>query len=445
MPKPSPVAEPTPRKTPKPLFALNVPSPRNAKLRASPEISTGPIFTFAPTDWNETSSCVALAPVSSLKSRAVSVTNVESLTSSVSTWNWNESTLPFANVSWRRIASSFVVPSALRSSAVVAVGDRDRERAAREELRAARRDVDRAVEVDRPCRTVTEKFWTPIRMSSNSRTLPSRIFPSPAVAVAGRAVRRRHAADPELGDAEREAVAADDEARDDRRGALPGSVTLCPAFGSNGRMIPRTPNFGKTTFALLIADELLARSGPAGSYWIWMPSAVIVTTSGTVASRPGDAQAELARDVDAEVAAQQAERVDGDVERAEDAGQVDGDAALTAGCVVLPSASVARSRPIAIVRTTMPSLKPKSASPTVGPCRRSGPRLTTPVAVAAPGAAALSVNDCVRPAPLAFASGARRRPGVRAGAERRASSNAIVTAPGWKRSIAFCGFLSLRK
>ena len=47
--KPSPVAEPTPRKTPKPGFALNVPSPRNAKLRASPASSSEPILTFAPT------------------------------------------------------------------------------------------------------------------------------------------------------------------------------------------------------------------------------------------------------------------------------------------------------------------------------------------------------------------------------------------------------------
>jgi hypothetical protein len=70
----SPVAEPTLRKTPKPGFVLNVPSPRNAKFRASPLSSTEPIFTFAPTDPNETSSSLSAAPVSSMKSRAVSVT-----------------------------------------------------------------------------------------------------------------------------------------------------------------------------------------------------------------------------------------------------------------------------------------------------------------------------------------------------------------------------------
>ena len=46
----SPVAPPTPRKTPKPFLVLNEPSPRKAKLRASPESSSEPILTFAPTD-----------------------------------------------------------------------------------------------------------------------------------------------------------------------------------------------------------------------------------------------------------------------------------------------------------------------------------------------------------------------------------------------------------
>jgi hypothetical protein len=115
----SPVAEPTLRKTPKPGLVLNVPSPRKAKLRASPAISRPPIFTVAPIAWNETISCWALAPVFRLISRPVSVTRLPSVMFIVSTLNWNESTLPPENVSWRRIASSFGVPSAFLSSAVL--------------------------------------------------------------------------------------------------------------------------------------------------------------------------------------------------------------------------------------------------------------------------------------------------------------------------------------
>ena len=59
----SPVAEPTERKMPKPASVLNVPLPRNAKLRASPASSRPPIATLAPTGMNETSSSSALAPV----------------------------------------------------------------------------------------------------------------------------------------------------------------------------------------------------------------------------------------------------------------------------------------------------------------------------------------------------------------------------------------------
>ena len=119
MPNAEPLAEPTLRNTPKPFFVLKVPSPRNAKFRASPVTSIGPILTFAPTDTNETSSSFEAAPVFRLKPVAFSVTKDDSLISSVSTWNWNESTLPFENESWRRIASSLSEPSALRSSAVL--------------------------------------------------------------------------------------------------------------------------------------------------------------------------------------------------------------------------------------------------------------------------------------------------------------------------------------
>ena len=51
-----PVAELMVRKIPKPGFVLKLPSPRKAKLRASPPSSNEPIFTRAPIDWNEISS-----------------------------------------------------------------------------------------------------------------------------------------------------------------------------------------------------------------------------------------------------------------------------------------------------------------------------------------------------------------------------------------------------
>ncbi len=75
-------------------------------------------MTFAPTAPKETSSWLAAAPVLSMKSRAVSVTNVEMLISSVSILILKASTLPAVKVSSRRSASSLSVPSALRSSAV---------------------------------------------------------------------------------------------------------------------------------------------------------------------------------------------------------------------------------------------------------------------------------------------------------------------------------------
>ena len=71
----SPVADPTERNTPKPWSVTKVPSPRNPKLRASPPITREAMDTRAPTDWNEIIRLVVpAAPVSSRKSRALSVT-----------------------------------------------------------------------------------------------------------------------------------------------------------------------------------------------------------------------------------------------------------------------------------------------------------------------------------------------------------------------------------
>ena len=118
IPKPSPVAEPTPRKTPKPGLVLNVPSPSEREVARLAAQLEAPILTFAPTDWNETSPRSRPAPVLRKKSRAVSVTKLESLISSVSTLNLNASTSPPAKTSSSRIASSFGEPSGLLSSAV---------------------------------------------------------------------------------------------------------------------------------------------------------------------------------------------------------------------------------------------------------------------------------------------------------------------------------------
>ena len=61
----------------------------NWKFRASPPIAMPPMLTCAPTETNETSASVALAPVSTMKSRAVSVRTEPSVTTIVSAWNLN--------------------------------------------------------------------------------------------------------------------------------------------------------------------------------------------------------------------------------------------------------------------------------------------------------------------------------------------------------------------
>jgi len=61
----------------------------NWKFRASPPIAMPPTLIWAPTEANETSASVALAPVSTKKSRAVSVSTDPSVISIVSAWNLN--------------------------------------------------------------------------------------------------------------------------------------------------------------------------------------------------------------------------------------------------------------------------------------------------------------------------------------------------------------------
>ncbi len=104
----------------------------------------------------------------------------------------------------------------------------------------------------------------------------------------------------------------------------------------------------------------------------------------------------------------------------------------------VPKASDARSTPIAIVSTSMPSgLKPTSAIPIVGVCSVSGPSWIVPVAGSAPGAAGESVKVWLSPARL-------RVPVVVLKLSVSVLKNSTVIAPAWKRPIAFLVSLSLR-
>ena len=126
--KASPVAEPTPRKTPKPVFALNVPSPRKAKLRASPPSSSEPILTFAPTDERDELLRRARAGVEHEVARGQRDERRELDLERVDVELERVDLAVRGTSAARRSASSFGVPSGLRSSAVGAVGDRGGER-----------------------------------------------------------------------------------------------------------------------------------------------------------------------------------------------------------------------------------------------------------------------------------------------------------------------------
>jgi hypothetical protein len=105
-----------------------------------------------------------------------------------------------------------------------------------------------------------------------------------------------------------------------------------------------------------------------------------------------------------------------------------------------PKASPARSRPTAIVSTTMPSAKPKSAMPMLGPCRLNGPSDVGPVEVAAPGAAGSTVKVNCRFCSLRLGSVA-----VEVSWLLQEPTNFTVTVPGWKIPVALFGARSFRK
>ena len=197
------------------------------------------------------------------------------------------------------------------------------------------------------------------------------------------------------------------DAGPDRAVGVLGDV-LALRSGRTGRSLPVTPSLGKVMSAVLTTTRRWS-SGAGG----------VVADDDAGGAQRGDVgddrlerghpQAPLAGRLDAELAAEQAEHVDGEVEGADDADQVDGDAAALLGgarpgasswSALPPKARLARSTPTAMVSTTMPSAKPKSASPMLGPCRVSGPRAIGPPVVAEPGAEASMVKVWVWPAAL---------------------------------------------
>ena len=104
--KASPVAEPTPRTRPNPGRASKLPSPRIWKFRASPESSTLPILTVAPTERNSTTASSSAAPVFSTNPTVRRVTKVPRFSSRVSTSKRKDSTRPCSNPKVARRASS---------------------------------------------------------------------------------------------------------------------------------------------------------------------------------------------------------------------------------------------------------------------------------------------------------------------------------------------------
>ena len=191
----------------------------------------------------------------------------------------------------------------------------------------------------------------------------------------------------ELGGAEAEAVAPDDQARAGRRprSCRRRSPTFWPAVGSYGRELAGDPEPREGDVGGVDDDEPLV----VGAGRVVADHDAGGAQCGDVGDdrlERGDPQAPLAGRLDAEVAAEQAEHVDGEVEGADDADQVDGDAAALLGGArpggrrgaLPPKARLARSTPTAMVSTTMPSAKPKSARPMLGPWRVSGPRAIGP-------------------------------------------------------------------
>ena len=171
-PSESPVADPTARNTPKPGLVMNVPSPRKAKFRPSPEILSGPAVTSAPTAPKLTSSSLSAAPVFRLKSRAVSVTNSPSVMRMVSTSNRKALTRLASKSSARRIAGSL---PRLLMVAEIGLPGRKRAPLVCTKISPSKRKA---------WPKITSKSWMPTVMSSSSRMPPMLILLEPPARLA---------------------------------------------------------------------------------------------------------------------------------------------------------------------------------------------------------------------------------------------------------------------
>ena len=165
-----PSAEPILRKTPNPGLVTKVPSPRKAKLRPSPPRSNEPIVTSAPTAPKLTSSSLSAAPVSIIKSVAVSVRKEPSVMRRVSALNCSPLTLPSSNSRPTRRASVSGIPEArggseIRSVMLAEMGLPGKNLAPPEAIKIV---PSKSMAVPK----VISKSVTPMRISSSSRILP---------------------------------------------------------------------------------------------------------------------------------------------------------------------------------------------------------------------------------------------------------------------------------
>ena len=264
-------------------------------------------MTFAPIDWNETMSSVGPAPVLRKTSRAVRVTKLRELDRERVDLELErldgaagEDELEPDRLVVRRAVGVLVVRG-------LAVGDRRGDRLAREELRPAGGDVDRAVEgeggpeLDGEVRDADAEV---VELEDRAE----RDLRAARVGLE----RRVRAAEAELGGADREAVPADDEPGD-RAGRR-----------RERRDRPADVELRERDADAVDPDELLVRRAlrvvldedPGGRH---------VDDVLHVDLEPRDAEAELLREPDVDVAAEEPERVDLEVERPEHADELGGD------------------------------------------------------------------------------------------------------------------------
>ena len=234
-----------------------------------------------------------------------------------------------------------------------------------------------------------------------------------------------------------------------------------------------TPRDGKVILAVAIRSS---SCGPSAGSWLRVVAEDDAVGGeqrdvGHLGLERGDPDAPLAGRLDPDVAAEQAERVDGEVEGALQPDQVDGDPGarlrggrgpgtlpvpLGVGC--RPKSSEARLTPSAMVSTSMPSANPTSAMPMVGPWSESGPRLIGRLRSCAPAAAGFE-RERLGEALEVPAVRARRRPAGGSAHGRSTPARpagfalagppqprkVTVTLPGPNRSMVLVLFLSLKK